>query len=91
MKKIKTKSLVSLIILLFPLIVFPQTGVKIIVESSNGLNVSGVNINEITRSMSGIPFFSLLMNEKLVSSSESECFKRYNDYSVFFNNGIRST
>lgn len=90
MKKIKTKSLVSLIILLFPLIVFPQTGVKIIVESSNGLNVSGVNINEITRSMSGIPFFSLLMNEKLVSSSESECFKRYNDYSVFFNNGIKA-
>ena len=69
-----------------------QKNIKLNLGHKNGLNISQITINTNSDHYpEQIPFFTFLMNKKLYSSFEAQCFKVYENHNIFFNNGIKAS
>jgi len=83
--------ILSVIICLFTLeSVFSQESYDLNLNYKNGLLVESIIKNGNLLELPNTPFFSFMMNETQYDSREGASFKSFNNYTIFFNNGIKA-
>lgn len=92
MRVLRSELIVGILFFFLPFKSFEQTTKDLLINYSEGLKIEGMQIGKSLKFDSlKVPFLSLLIDEQLYTTLSANSFKSYDQYSSFFNNGIKAS